>query len=168
MTLIVETGAIVAGAESYISVAYADTYWANRSVPNWDGSTANKEAALRAATQFIDATYQFQSVMQLADQPLQWPRSGFIGRSGRQYEPNTIPDCIKHATAELAREWVLNGAFVPTLDRGGDIKRVQAGSVSVEWSDKAPGSKSFPFVSRLLSDVLQGGSSGLSARLERV
>lgn len=168
MALIVEDGTIVAGAESYLSVADADTYWSNRNVPNWDGSAANKEAALRIATQFIDATYEFESVLQDANQPLKWPRSGFLGKSGRSYDSNTIPQCIKDATAELAREWVLNGALVPNLDRGGDIKRVKAGSVEVEYMDKAMGGKSFAYISRLLNDVINGISQTANMRLERV
>lgn len=168
MALIVEDGSIVTGAESYLSVADADTYWSNRNVANWDGSTTNKEAALRIATQFIDATYEFESYIQTATQALKWPRGGFTGKSGRDYYSNTVPQCVKDATAELAREWVTNGAFVPNLDRGGDIKKVKAGSVEVEYMDKAMGGKSFAYVSRLLNDVISGTSQAANMRLERV
>ena len=45
MTLIVEDGSIVAGAESYISVADAETFLNNRGL-TLTGSESDKEAAL--------------------------------------------------------------------------------------------------------------------------
>ena len=58
MALLVENGQGLRGAESYASVAYADAYLTarNRSTENsWaSGVTAGKEAALRAATEFLD------------------------------------------------------------------------------------------------------------------
>lgn len=54
MALIVEDGTGLADAESYLSVADADTYHADRNNEAWqDYSTAEKEAALRKATQYI-------------------------------------------------------------------------------------------------------------------
>jgi hypothetical protein len=61
VALIVEDGSIVAGAESYASVAYADIYFANRpSNPNsivWAALTVpQKEGALREATDHMSVS----------------------------------------------------------------------------------------------------------------
>lgn len=169
MALIVEDGSGVSGAESYLSVALADAYWTYRNDSVWNAyATAKKEAALRAATQYIDATYKFNSTMSSATQALEWPRASFYGVSGRYYGGTEIPQSLKDAVAELAYEWGVNGALLPTADRGNDIKRVKAGSVEVEYNSSAPTVKTFNFVSRLLSDLTKGGNSGVNVRLERV
>ena len=59
MVLIVEDGTGKADAESYLSVADADTYHTKHGdSADWDGaSTGDKEEALRMGTQYLDATY---------------------------------------------------------------------------------------------------------------
>lgn len=169
MALIVEDGSIVAGAESYASVSYADAYWTVRNDSVWGAyDTAKKEAALRAATQYIDATYKFRGELREASQSLLWPRTGFYGDSGKYYGPEEVPQAVKDATCELAYEWGANGAFMPPADRGNGIKRVKAGSVEVEYTDGASTTKSFLFAARLLADVSMGGANGLNMRLQRV
>lgn len=72
MALIVENGQGLRGAESYVSVAFADAYLTarNRSAENSWGSalTAVKEAALRAASEYIDNRWgtRFRGVRQYA------------------------------------------------------------------------------------------------------
>lgn len=60
MTLIVETGASVVGAESYATTATIDAYWLARpqmaQAALWAAATdAVKEGAAREATAFLDA-----------------------------------------------------------------------------------------------------------------
>lgn len=102
MALIVETGAIVAGANSYIDVAFADAYLAitgNASV--WAAATTEqKETALQYATRLIDQSFRFEGT-KLGG--LAWPRSRCWDLVEGSYVPaNGIPDALKSATAEMA------------------------------------------------------------------
>jgi len=169
MALIVEDGTNVANAESYLSVEDADTYWSNRNDTVWSGySTPKKEAALRAATQYIDSTYEFESLILTSTQALKWPRGGFYGVSLFYYEPNTVPKRLKDAVAELAYDYGANGALMQSDDRGNAIKRVKAGSVEVEYADGAPTKRTFPLVNRLLADIVISGTNSSNVRLQRV
>lgn len=59
MTLVVEDGSIVSGAESYASVAQADAYFAARGITIWSPLLdAEKEQALRRATDYMVQTYR--------------------------------------------------------------------------------------------------------------
>jgi hypothetical protein len=59
MTLTVEDGTGKADAESYISVADADTYFTARNNATWAAlSTSDKEAALRKATDYMLQAYR--------------------------------------------------------------------------------------------------------------
>lgn len=169
MALTVETGSIVSGADAYVSTADADAYFSNLNNTTWAAlSTANKEAAIRAATSFIDATYIFRSEIYNAEQPLLWPRVSFYGPSGKYYPPNSVPQVLKDATCELAYEYSQNGAFLPIADRGNSIKRVKAGSVEVEYTDGASTQKTFAYVGRLMNDIVMSAAGAGNLGLIRV
>jgi len=166
MALIVEDGSGVSGAESYLSVADADTYWSNRNDTQWSGAdTADKEAALRTATQYIDATYNFLSQIERSDQALKWPRVNFYDRN--DFFIDSIPNALKDATAELARDYIVNGDLLPSQSRGGDIRKVKAGSVEVEYGEAAPTQRTFNFVNRLLAAFTDGRQGSANMRLSR-
>jgi len=78
VTLVVETGYGVVGAESYASVNDADAWWAGRTGPDaaaWLAATGpQKETALREASTFIDINYMSNSSLPYVDgQGLLWP-----------------------------------------------------------------------------------------------
>lgn len=110
MSFVVETGAGLTNANSYISVADADTYVAdhgNEAV--WTSATnAQKEAALRNATQYIDLKYgdKFKScktnINSGSRQALQFPRISVIDEDGYLYDDDEIPECLKNAVVEAA------------------------------------------------------------------
>ena len=112
MTLIVEDGSIVAGAESYISVADAETFLTNRGL-SLTGTTADKEAALRKATDYMVQVYRMRWQGWKVDQTqaLDWPRNSVYVDQTMNYDntivahlvPNNIvPLEIKRACAEFA------------------------------------------------------------------
>lgn len=147
-------------AESYVSVAEADTYWSNRNNATWAALSGDvaKEAALREATQFIDAQYRdrFVGHIQSTTQNLEWPRLNAYDRSGRYL--NGIPQAVKDACCELALA-ALSSRLVPVEERGGQVtrKKVKAGPVESEtvYRDTAPSGRTYDFADRLLSSVLQ-------------
>jgi hypothetical protein len=151
---------ITVGTNTYLSVADADTYWSNRSNTTWSSATtAQKEAALLEATQYIDGAYSFIGT-QITANALAFPRYGaFIVRgnlAGISYDSATIPPQITTACAELALE-ALGGRLAPSQERGGAIKREKVDSLEVEYQDGAPSNKTYDFVDMLLAPLLSHG-----------
>ena len=158
----------LATTESYPTLAEADTYWeTNRAGSDWDAATdANKEKALREATQFLDGTYIWIGEHPgSTSQPLGWPRSDAEDHEGRVL--TGIPSAIKDAACELALE-ALGGALLPVQSRGGDTQKVKVGSIAVEYGGSASAFKTFEFVDRILVGMFSGKHSSGATSLERV
>lgn len=150
---------IVVGTDTYLSVTDADTYWSNRNNSDWSAaSTAEKEAALREATLYIDGAFNFIGY-QIITNVLAWPRDAAMVESGNfagvYYDHLTIPPQIENACAELALE-ALTARLAPTVARGGLVKREKIDVVEVEYMDFAPSGKSFAFVAMLIKPLTTG------------
>lgn len=103
--------ALTVGSDAYLSVAAADSYHAARGRATWAAaSMADREAAIIAATQYVDARYRFVGRPAAPDQPLAWPRLDAMAADGRTLDE--IPAAVVHATAELALI-ALDGPLVP-------------------------------------------------------
>lgn len=166
MTLIVEDGTGVSGAESYASTSYIDTYWTNRPQRTYSATwlaltTPNKEGCAREASAYIDAIWgpYYRGVRYGWVQGLLWPRTGAFdeAQSLRRpaYELPDLPACLLSAVAELAvrASAAILGA---DLDRGGMIKMLKAGSVQVEYVDGAPARPTYGVIGDLLAPILNG------------
>jgi hypothetical protein len=110
LAIVVEDGTIVAGANSYISVAFATAYldvWYPSSA--WDAAVTaadgTAEAALYAAAFALDRLYgrRYLSVLPPAStQTMLWPRYTFMDNTYRLIPSAKIPQPIKDAQCELA------------------------------------------------------------------
>lgn len=101
MSLIIEDGTIVAGAESYASVSDADVYLSSRGITTWtDLLNIEREQALRRATDYM-REYAWKGQIVDTVQALDWPRQKiFIW--GSEIANNVIPKEVKNACIELA------------------------------------------------------------------
>lgn len=162
MTFTVEDGSIVDGANSFVSVADADSYHSTRGNASWTGTDAVKEAALVRATDYIQQKYNgaWKGCLVSYSQPLDWPRSGITG-----VDEDAIPQRLKSAVCELALE-ALSATLNPSLERGGAIKREKIDVIEVEYMDSAIGSTKRPAVDGFLSPYLSG--SGINVPVVRV
>ena len=153
-----EDGTGVAGANSYSSVADADTYHDDRANTTWDDETdAVKQAALIEATDYIESHYRWDTGVQAdSDQGLSWPRVNAVDRHGYIIDSDIVPQEVKDATAYLALQGL-------TADLGGplgrDQKKVKVGPVEVEYTDGAGSTTSYPTVDGLLAGLVTSGSS---------
>ena len=87
MALIVEDGTGKSDAESFISVADADTYHSNRGNTDWASLlTAAKEQNLRKATDYICQVYRMKwaGTRVNGTQALDWPRA-YVLRDDYEY-----------------------------------------------------------------------------------
>lgn len=109
-TLIPETGAASATADTYSDLTQADSYHAARGNAAWAALTAaNKEAALRKATDYLEQSYRMRWAgwRMSTTQALSWPRAwvplvdtpyAWVS----YYAQNVIPAQLVNACAELA------------------------------------------------------------------
>lgn len=150
---------LTVGEDTYISLADADTYFSNfYDSSDWDAATdAEKEAALRASTQYVDKHYTFiGDHPETLTQDLAWPRYNALDKQGRLLADDEIPQPVKDATAYLAQE-VLRKGILKAKDRGGSIESVKAGSVQVQWNSFASSQPSYDYADLLLKNITIGG-----------
>lgn len=163
MALIVETGAGVAGADSYQSAADALALLAKWSTDTTfaAATTGQQEVALRQAALFMDAAYEplLGGERVLAAQARVWPRYNAHTRDGLCLDPNVVPDSWKLAQALLAPR-ALAGALAPDVKQSGALveKKTKLGPLETQkkWSDQSGTSQqpSFPEVGNALANLL--------------
>lgn len=105
MALIVEDGTIVAGAESYISVANADTYLANYGKDAvWTAKTTlEKEILLRSSRLYMDTKFNWKGTQATSGHSTIWPRSG-VYIEDNLVDSDSIPADVSNSNAILAAE----------------------------------------------------------------
>lgn len=160
MALVVEDGSGVEGAQSYLDVSGFKKYADARALV-YTGTDPVIEAALIRATAWLDASYRSRwpgTRVYGRDQRLAWPRSGVTDADDEEIAEGEIPQEVLDAAAEAAvRELASPGSLAPDLERGGAIRRVQAGSVSVEYASTATAGTTFSLIDGLLAGLLVGG-----------
>jgi len=186
VTLTVETGSGILGADSYVAAVDCLAYATARGLTF--GSDATAEAALRRATAYIDNTYRLRfsgyRTFRRA-QSLEWPRSlsfyftpDYGGHNPYFVDPraiypfdlippNVIPPEIITATCEAAiREFATPGALLPDLDRGGAVASLKAGPVEVKYAPGADPNTLFQVIDAALSALI-GVKSAYTSRAAR-
>jgi hypothetical protein len=169
MALTVEDGSGLANANSYLSVADADTYNTNHTnSTDWgNASTAEKEQALRRATQYIDMMYgaRWKGIRVYETQALAWPRANVTDYDGYLIDHDEMPQKLKDACAEAA-ERLITEEMMPDQSDTGTVKsrsvRVGPISESLAYTDGDPSEKAYPKVDKLLRELLQ--TTGLIRR----
>jgi hypothetical protein len=174
MTLTVEDGTGLASADGFISVAYADSYHTAQGTSTWTGEDADKETAIRRATEYLSASMPWDGLRTRGrNQALAWPRSGMIDRDGNGIDSDVIPVELQKATAEIAlRELVEPGAMSPDYTASEAVRSEKIGPMSVEYADVPNSADARRPVLVLVRDLLgaflrPGASSMISGRVLR-
>lgn len=112
LTLVKEEGSGLATANAYADVADGDYYHDGHLYATaWTAATAdNKAKALVMATRVMDAGYRFHGGRASEGQALQWPRQACPDpddADGGEVPSNEIPDSVRDAACELARELLI-------------------------------------------------------------
>lgn len=170
MSLIVETGAGLADAESYISVADTDAYWADVGDSLW--ATLNeteKEQALRRAVRFMKAIYRTKWAGRrvLQTQALDWPRYNVLVED-LPVPSNTVPQEVRDACAELA----IRAAAGPLLDDADtsstQIKKDKVGALETEYfQPHVEPAERFLTIGAMLQPYFGGAGGSNSIKLVR-
>lgn len=176
MSLIVEDGSIVTGAESYISVLDANTYHTNRNNGDWaEAETSEKEAALRKATDYMlqVCRTRWQGWKVSETQALDWPRNSVYVDQTINYNNqitahlipnNVVPLEVKKACAEYALK-ALSGDLFADLTQS--ITREQVDKISVDYDKFSPQSVRYVAIEAMLAPFFQATNSQLMRSLTR-
>ena len=158
MSLIVEDGTGKSNAESYISVADADTYHSNRDNTDWAAlTTAEKERLLRIATDYMVAVYRLRwdGYRYVNTQALDWPRIYVpvrdicsVNAYPEYVDFDVVPVQVKNACAELALK-----ANNETLlaDQTQSVIREKVGPIEVEYDKFSPQFKRYLQIDAMLN-----------------
>lgn len=164
MALEVEDGTGKANAESYISVAAADTRHTAFGNTAWTGADSVKEAALRKATAYMLQAFRdrWAGSRRLTTQALDWPRVDVLVDKYTLVDHESVPGDIANACADLALK-SLSETLNADLERA--VIRERVGPLETEYSPYSPQSKRYPAIDAMLVPYLVGG--GASVRLMR-
>lgn len=167
-TIIVEDGTGKVDANSYVSVAEADTYFTDRGETGWTGeTTTNKEIALILATDYIEVVFgtQFKGNIEFPDTPqaLSFPRLNLYDADGLIVEG--VPENLKRAQFEYANRARVSALLPdPTLLDGTGLdvttKRTKVGPIETETQYLTGGFveeiRSYPKADMLLAEYITG------------
>lgn len=168
-TFVVETGAGLANATSYVSVAEADDYYTidTNFTATWTGLTTQaKEYLLAWATRILDQKTEWKGCMSVpATQNLRWPRTGVYDRDGRLIEADEMPGQLKEAVFEFAKYLREND---PTVGQDTDyLKAMRVDVIELEWQDNAA-QVTFPSILNSILGTLGNFRTGGGSRFGRI
>lgn len=175
MALIVEDGSVVAGAESYATVAFIKAYHLARgdSTVN-DADDADVEAWARKATDYMMQVYRsrWKGTRVNATQALDWPRGyvyaepaliGGIGEFPYLLADDIVPTEVQRACAELALR-AMSASLAPDLTQG--VISETIGPISTQYDRSTPQSPRYRAIDNMLAPYLKAGG-GASVQLVR-
>jgi hypothetical protein len=169
MALIVETGAIVAGSNSFNTLIEADAYFADRGVVTWtDLTDADKTIALIKAVDFLESTYSSAYIGERLDasQPLSFPRYG-VKVYGFTLLETTIPVQLKKAQLELAFRSLAGDPLIQDEER--TIIRERIDVIDTYYATYGSQQTRFVEVERILNPLFKNtfGTNSGTVKLER-
>jgi hypothetical protein len=190
MTIIVETGAIVASANAYASLADLDVYHEDRGNTIWTAASDEaKESAMLRATAGLESKYRGRWFGVKADhnavtapQFLAWPRrddiddsraNGFTSATmtalkdgdGIEYAVTAVPALIIQAYKEVCLIEVTQPFVSIQLSRDDMLKYQRVDVIEQEWLRNAPAVVQFPHIDALLSTLANSAPVQLGASI---
>ena len=153
--MVVEDGTGLSNADSFVSVAYADTYFSTRNVTAW-ASLTNKEALLIKATDYIEAVYSeaWKGTTLTDTQSLSFPR--IID------DATVYPDRLLKAVCELAYK-ANSGDLLVDVEQRTIEEKIDV--ITVKYAEYSDQKTQYSMVYGLISPYLM--SSGVSKKAVR-
>ena len=150
----VEDGSVVAGANSYVPVAFADDYFAidPNFLATWTAlDNDEKEIFLAWSTRIVDQKVRWRGDKTDEDSALRWPRTGVYDRDGVLIEDNEIPLQLKELVCEFVK--FLQSADPTTSQEVSNIKREKLDVLEIEYQDQTSQSIYPPIFGQLLVGI---------------
>lgn len=160
MALIIETGAIVPGANSYVSVAEADAYLAySAQRAAWNVlNEADKEANLVQAARALDVSVTWKGKPVESTQPRAWPRKCIV-INGEEFPSDQVPSQVKQAQMELAALMMQGDRTADPDSAGISSLSVGKGALSVEFDKTTTPTILGPVIPSMIS-IFSNGTIG--------
>jgi hypothetical protein len=161
MAIIVETGGNIAGAESYATVAYCDTYFSNRGIASWALlTTAQKEENLRKSTDFMTQRYRlaWKGYRKFSAQALDFPRELVYLEPQANIDillsDTIVPNEVKNACAELAlKASTYTDGLLPDVTNV--ILEETIGPITTKYDRRNPVSPVYKAIDAMLAPLLK-------------
>lgn len=123
VNLIIEDGTNVPMANSYISLAFADSYAISRNYSTWTTlSDYVKSAAIIKAMDYVDNIFNWRGQKLYRDQPLSFPRKDIVDDDGYD-RTGEIPIQLKKAICEAAFYVYKKFTLYSSQDPNGVLKK---------------------------------------------
>lgn len=151
--MVVEDGTGLSNADSFVSVAYADTYFTTRGVSAW-ASLTNKEALLIKATDYIEAVYSeaWKGVTLNDTQSLSFPR--IID------DATVYPERLLKAVCELALK---ANSSVLLIDEKQRVLEKKIDVMTIKYAEYSDQKTQYSMVYGLISPYLSSSGASKSA-----
>lgn len=147
MAIVIVATPAAANANSYCTKTEADTYHEGHLYSStWDNATDDeKNRALVMATALLDEWYEWAAWPTEETQALQWPRAGVMDHLRiSEIDDMVIPQKLKDATAELARQVLAEDITADNAVVEGGISSFSAGPVSFSFRPDFTGGETMP------------------------
>ncbi len=138
MSLVLDATVGSASANAYCTRAEADAYHLARvHSDDWtSATTTDKDAAIVMATRLLDSMYEWDLFPVNTTQALQWPRAGIPAANKlRAILPTEIPVELKNATAEFARQLIVEDRSLDNDVETQGLTSLRAGSVALTFKN---------------------------------
>lgn len=163
MALTVEDGSVVAGADSYISVDFAQVYWEAHGLDATAFGEAALDVACRRATQYLDLVNDWKGcALSPETQALEWPRYGVVDHRNVYLAEDAVPLAVQEACAEYAfRALTVDLMPDPELDDTGRSvvatrEKIGPIDVSVEYTGgQGAAIRRYPVADRLIRHLVK-------------
>jgi hypothetical protein len=161
MDLIIENGTIVASANSYVTVAEAVAFAANRGV-TLPGEDATKVLVIKSMDWLESLYLRYQGALKSETQELQWPRTG-ITVNGFTLADTVIPKALKNAQCQVIMD--LFSGIDPQANFAASpaVIKEKVDVLETTYSELTPDSipylrKALDFLQPLFGTVASGGT----------
>lgn len=157
MTLIVEDGNRVAGANTYVSLAEFKA-WADARLITYSSDSHVNAYILRAMDYIEDLS--FIGFKETETQSLQWPRVNVV-IDGFGLDASTIPDELKVAVYEAVKTVIDGDSKQDPIDR--QVVSESVDVISITYKDTAGQQRQTPALTRALRKLVQSPNTVMRA-----
>lgn len=176
MALTVETGAGLADADAFVSVADCTTFCEARGLNGWTERTSDPdadEAAIRRATAWLSSAFTWKGYkLNGRLQALAWPRTDVVDEEDEDVASDEIPaEIVQACCIAAAYERANPGGLTPNVTLTDRVKSEQIGPIRTEYASTSMTADAARPVLTMVLDVVSGlvavGSNSLSGRVVR-
>jgi hypothetical protein len=154
MTIIVEDGTIVTGANSYVSEAELTAFASSRAITL--SSNYTTEQLLILAMDYIESL-EYKGIKRLHTQPLQWPRVD-VYIDGYYNNTENIPKELKNGLMQTAV--AISNGYNPLAETIRKTVREKVGDLEVEYASSSSSRTIDKKINAYLYKLISGGNGG--------